>query len=134
MTRTENSVTFLRSEYKETPFTIKTVQLDIALNPARTIVVNRMQISKKNKNDSSSLVLHGQDQELISIRVNNEVITEYESTPDSLTLNNLPDDFELSITSACVPEKNTSLMGLYVSNGNFLRNVRLKALEKSPTS
>ena len=130
MARTENSVTFLRSEYKETAFLIKTVELDIALNPARTIVVNRMQMSKKVKGAGASLVLHGQDQELVSVRINNEPIRDYELTPELLTLNNLPDEFELSITSACVPEKNTSLMGLYVSNGNFFTQCEAEGFRK----
>ncbi|MFM1806733.1 MAG: hypothetical protein RL212_992, partial [Pseudomonadota bacterium] len=130
MARTENSVTFLRSEYKETAFLIKTVELDIALNPARTIVVNRMQMSKKIKGADASLVLHGQDQELVSVRINNEPIRDYELTPELLTINNLPDEFELSITSACVPEKNTSLMGLYVSNGNFFTQCEAEGFRK----
>ena len=102
MARTENPVTFLRSDYQASDYLISTVQLDIALIPARTIVVNRMQMRKRVKGSPSSLTLHGQDQELVSVRVNNEVIREYELTAESLTLHNLPDEFELSITSACL--------------------------------
>ena len=130
MARTENSVTFLRSDYQASAFKIKKVELDIALNPARTIVVNRMQVSKKMKGDQS-LVLNGQEQELISVRINNEPIREYELTPETLTLHNLPDDeFELSITSACAPNQNTSLMGLYVSNGNFFTQCEAEGFRK----
>jgi len=130
MARTENSVTFLRSDYKASDYLISTVQLDIALIPARTIVVNRMQMRKRVKGSPSSLTLHGQDQELVSVRVNNEVIREYELTAESLTLHNLPDEFELSITSACNPDKNTSLMGLYVSNGNFFTQCEAEGFRK----
>jgi aminopeptidase N len=130
MARTENLVTFLRSDYQASAFKIKKVELDIALNPARTIVVNRMQVSKKMKGDQS-LVLNGQEQELISVRINNEPIREYELTPETLTLHNLPDDeFELSITSACAPNQNTSLMGLYVSNGNFFTQCEAEGFRK----
>ena len=130
MARTENPVTFLRSDYRASDYLISTVQLDIALIPARTIVVNRMQMRKRVKGSSNSLTLHGQDQELVSVRVNNEVIREYELTSESLTLHHLPDEFELSITSACTPDKNTSLMGLYVSNGNFFTQCEAEGFRK----
>ncbi len=130
MARTDNPVTFLRSDYQASDYLISTVQLDIALIPARTIVVNRMQMRKRVKGSPNSLTLHGQDQELVSVRVNNEVIREYELTAESLTLNNLPDEFELSITSACNPDKNTSLMGLYVSNGNFFTQCEAEGFRK----
>ena len=131
MARTDSSVTFLRSEYKEPAFLIQTVDLDIALNPARTIVVNRMQIKRNDRaGQNQSLILHGEEQELVSVRVNGVIITDYVLTPESLTLKNLPDTFELSITSACVPEKNTSLMGLYVSNGNFFTQCEAEGFRK----
>ncbi len=130
MARTDNPVTFLRSDYQASDYLISTVQLDIALIPARTIVVNRMQMRKRVKGSPNSLTLHGQDQELVSVRVNNEVIREYELTTESLTLHNLPDEFELSITSACNPDKNTSLMGLYVSNGNFFTQCEAEGFRK----
>jgi len=46
MARTETPITFLRSDYKEPAYTIKSVDLDIALIPARTIVVNRMTMER----------------------------------------------------------------------------------------
>jgi aminopeptidase N len=130
MARTETPVTFLRSDYKEPAFTIKSVDLDIALIPARTIVVNRMIMERSAGSQNQSLVLHGEEQELVSVRVNGEIIREYELTPHSLTLHNLPDSFELSITSANAPDKNTSLMGLYVSNGNFFTQCEAEGFRK----
>ena len=130
MARTETPVTFLRSDYKEPAYTIKSVDLDIALIPARTIVVNRMTIQRTTGGQGQSLVLHGEEQELVSVRINGEIIREYELTPHTLTLHNLPDSFELSITSANTPDKNTSLMGLYVSNGNFFTQCEAEGFRK----
>ena len=130
MARTENSITFLRSEYKAPAFNIQTVDLDIALNPSKTMVVNRMMIQRAAGQLGQSLVLHGEEQELISVRVNGEIVRGYELTPHSLTIHNLPDQFELSITSANIPEKNTSLMGLYVSNGNFFTQCEAEGFRK----
>jgi aminopeptidase N len=130
MARTENPITFLRSEYKEPAFTIQSVDLDIALNPSKTMVVNRMMIQRAAGQLGQSLVLHGEEQELISVRVNGEIVRGYELTPHTLTIHNLPDQFELSITSANIPEKNTSLMGLYVSNGNFFTQCEAEGFRK----
>jgi aminopeptidase N len=130
MARTENPITFLRSEYKAPAFTIQSVDLDIALNPSKTMVVNRMMIQRAAGQLGQSLVLHGEEQELISVRVNGEIVRGYELTPHSLTIHNLPDQFELSITSANVPDKNTSLMGLYVSNGNFFTQCEAEGFRK----
>ena len=130
MARTETPITFLRSDYKGPAFTIKSVDLDIALIPTRTIVVNRMIMERSAGSQNQSLVLHGEEQELVSVRVNGEIIREYELTPHSLTLHNLPDSFELSITSANAPDKNTSLMGLYVSNGNFFTQCEAEGFRK----
>ncbi len=130
MARTENPITFLRSEYKSPAFAIQTVDLDIALNPSKTMVVNRMAIQRAAGNSGQSLVLHGEEQELISVRVNGEIVRGYELTPHTLTIHNLPDQFELSITSANIPEKNTSLMGLYVSNGNFFTQCEAEGFRK----
>ena len=130
MARTETPITFLRSDYKEPAYTIKSVDLDIALIPARTIVVNRMTMERAAGSQNQPLVLHGEEQELVSVRVNGEIVREYELTPHSLTLHNLPDSFELSITSANAPDKNTSLMGLYVSNGNFFTQCEAEGFRK----
>jgi aminopeptidase N len=130
MARTENPITFLRSEYKAPAFTVQSVDLDIALNPSKTMVVNRMMIQRAAGQLGQSLVLHGEEQELISVRVNGEIVRGYELTPHSLTIHNLPDQFELSITSANTPEKNTSLMGLYVSNGNFFTQCEAEGFRK----
>ncbi len=130
MARTETPITFLRSDYKEPAYTIKSVDLDIALIPARTIVVNRMTMQRTTGGQGQSLVLHGEEQELVSVRINGEIIREYELTPHTLTLHNLPDSFELSITSANAPDKNTSLMGLYVSNGNFFTQCEAEGFRK----
>ena len=130
MARTETPITFLRSDYKEPAYTIKSVDLDIALIPARTIVVNRMTMERAAGSQNQPLVLHGEEQELVSVRVNGEIVREYELTPHNLTLHNLPDSFELSITSANAPDKNTSLMGLYVSNGNFFTQCEAEGFRK----
>ena len=130
MKHTDTSITFFRKDYRPPTHLIEQVHLDIALNPARTIVVNRMKMRRNPANTSSTLILDGEEQELIGVRINGEVIKDYTLTEKQLTLNNTPEEFELSITSACAPEKNTSLMGLYVSNGNFFTQCEAEGFRK----
>jgi aminopeptidase N len=130
MARTEKPITFLRSDYKSPAYTIRSVQLDIALNPLKTLVVNHMKIERMPGHENQPLVLQGEEQELISVRIDGKIIQEYETTADTLTLKDLPEKFELSITSSNAPNQNTSLMGLYVSNGNFFTQCEAEGFRK----
>ena len=130
MARTETPITFLRSDYKSPAYTIRSVQLDIALNPLKTLVVNHMKIERMPGHENQPLVLQGEGQELISVRINGKIIQEYETTTETLTLKDLPEKFELSITSSNAPNQNTSLMGLYVSNGNFFTQCEAEGFRK----
>ena len=130
MARTETPITFLRSDYKSPAYTIRSVQLDIALNPLKTLVVNHMKIERMPGHENHTLVLQGEGQELISVRIDGKIIQEYETTTETLTLKDLPEKFELSITSSNAPNQNTSLMGLYVSNGNFFTQCEAEGFRK----
>jgi aminopeptidase N len=130
MARTETPITFLRSDYKSPAYTIRSVQLDIALNPLKTLVVNHMKIERMPGHENQPLVLQGEGQELISVRIDGKIIQEYETTTETLTLKDLPEKFELSITSSNAPNQNTSLMGLYVSNGNFFTQCEAEGFRK----
>jgi aminopeptidase N len=80
------------------------------------------------------LVLVGQELEFVSLRINGEAFRHFELTPESLTIHSLPnegkDKFIVEIISVCVPNKNTSLMGLYVSNGNFFTQCEAEGFRK----
>jgi aminopeptidase N len=80
------------------------------------------------------LVLVGQELEFVSLRINGIAHRHFEITPETLNIHSLPnegkDKFTLEIISICVPEKNTSLMGLYVSNGNFFTQCEAEGFRK----
>jgi len=128
--RTDTPITFHRQDYQAPSHWIDQIELDIALIPAKTIVVNRMQVKRNPVHKENILFLNGVEQELISIKVNNHAYEHYEQTAEGLKLFDLPEQFELAITSSCCPEKNTSLMGLYVSNGNFFTQCEAEGFRK----
>jgi len=133
--KTDLPLSFRRLEYHPPVYTFDQVELDIALNPARTIVKSRIEVLPgKSFEVGAPLVLVGQELEFVSLRINGEAHRHFELTPDFLTIHSLPnegkDKFILEIICVCVPEKNTSLMGLYVSNGNFFTQCEAEGFRK----
>jgi len=68
-----------------------------------------------------SIELHGEDIELVALRLNGKALggADYTLANNLLVIHEAPDEVVLEIESVCVPEQNTTLSGLYVSNGNF---------------
>ena len=133
--KTDLPQSFRRLEYRPPIYTFDQVELDIALDPARTIVKSKIEVLPgKSYEPGAPLVLVGQELEFVSLRINGEAHRHFELTPETLTIHSLPNDgkdkFVLEIICICVPEKNTSLMGLYVSNGNFFTQCEAEGFRK----
>ena len=132
---TELPQSFRRLDYLPPHYTFGQVELDFALDPARTIVKSRIEvIPGASFKAGSPLVLHGQELEFVSLRINGEAHRHFELTPESLSIHSLPnegkDPFIVEIICICAPEKNTTLMGLYVSNGNFFTQCEAEGFRK----
>ena len=120
--RTDSSPqTIFRKDYAPPTFLVDTVELGFDLDPARTIVANRIHLHHNPASKSRDIVLHGEAIELVQLRMNGVLLKEdqYELTPSSLTIRKAPAKVVLEIESLCAPVDNTTLSGLYVSNGNF---------------
>ena len=133
--KTDLPQSFLRLEYRPPNYTFGQVELDIALDPARTIVKSRLEVLPGKSHEAGvPLVLLGQELEFVSLRINGEAHRHFELTPETLSIHSLPNDgkdlFIVEIICICVPEKNTSLMGLYVSNGNFFTQCEAEGFRK----
>jgi len=133
--KTDLSQSFRRLEYRAPNYTFSQVELDIALDPARTIVKSRLEVLPgAGHEDGAPLVLQGHELEFVSLRINGEAHRQFELSPESLTIHALPNEgrqaFIVEIICVCVPEKNTSLMGLYVSNGNFFTQCEAEGFRK----
>jgi len=119
--RTENAVTIHRRDYHPYPFLIPHVALEFDLAPANTLVRARLEVERRHADDTAALVLSGADLELISVEVNGQPWTaaQYRLSDDALELPGLPARAIITLTSRCRPQDNTTLMGLYLSGGNF---------------
>ena len=133
--KTDLPQSFRRLEYRPPVYTFDQVALDIALDPARTIVKSRIEVLPgKSFEAGAPLVLVGNELEFVSLRINGEAHRHFELTPETLTIHALPnegkDKFIVEIICICFPEKNTTLMGLYVSNGNFFTQCEAEGFRK----
>jgi len=119
--RTEDAVTIYRHDYQPYPFLIPHVALEFDLDPAATTVRARLAVQRRQSGDTAPLTLSGADLDLISVEVDGQTWTsaQYRLSNERLELPGLADRAVVTITSRCRPQDNTTLMGLYVSGGNF---------------
>jgi len=133
--KTDLPQSFHRLEYRPPNYIFGQVELDIALDPARTIIKSRLEVLPGVSHElGMPLVLQGHELEFVSLRVNGQAHRQFELTPETLSIHALPEGgkqaFIVEIICVCVPEKNTSLMGLYVSNGNFFTQCEAEGFRK----
>lgn len=104
-------------DYQKPDYTIITVDLNFDLSDQKTHVTSRLQIVRQG-DEKSPLVLNGKDMDLVSVKLNGDD-TEYSVDSEKLTIENVPEKFELDLVVDIDPAKNTALEGLYVSNGMY---------------
>ncbi len=110
-----------RQDYAAPAFLIDNVDLCFDLDPAKTRVLNKMRLRRNPAQPAQALRLDGEELQLARVLLNGAGCS-FKIEGCQLVLENLPTDddpFELEIFSTCAPEKNTHLMGLYVSQGTF---------------
>jgi aminopeptidase N len=119
--RTDTPQTIYRQDYTAPSYLVDTVELGFDLDPARTVVANRLTLRRNPDGPKGPIELVGEDIELAAIRLNGKALEESEYAVDGgvLRIPGAPDEVTLEIETVCVPENNTTLSGLYVSNGNF---------------
>jgi aminopeptidase N len=118
MLREATTALVQRADYSPPAYWIDTVDLSFDLDPAKTRVLNKMQVRRNNTMPAQPLRLDGDELNLARVMVNGQGCS-FKMDGDTLVLDNLPDACELEIFTTCSPVKNTKLMGLYVSQDTF---------------
>jgi len=120
--REGNQPLIRREDYRAPAFWIRTVDLTFDLDPAKTLVINRMQLERNTDVPAQPLRLHGEDLNLTRVLVNGESVS-FRHEDGCLVIDSLqgvpPGPFSLEIRNTCAPERNTQLSGLYTSCGGF---------------
>ncbi len=118
----EGQATLIRREdYTAPAFWIDTVDLSFDLDPARTRVLNKMTLRRNPDVPAQPLRLDGDELNLARVLVNGQG-SSFKMEDGQLVLEKLPEGteaFDLEIFTTCAPDKNTQLMGLYVSGDSF---------------
>lgn len=108
-------------DYTPPDFAIRQVDLDIRLFADHALVLSRLHLVRSGQDGQGvsksgcDLFLHGQDLTLLSIRLDGQDLpqTAYRKEAEGLWLFDAPDDFVLETEVRIVPQKNTTLEGLY---------------------
>lgn len=115
----EGTTLIRREDYVAPAYWIRTVDLTFDLDPAKTMVINRMQVERNAAVPAQPLRLDGEDLDLTRVLVNGESVS-FRHDDGQLVIDSLPEgSFSLEIRNTCSPEKNTQLSGLYTSGGGF---------------
>ena len=118
----EGQATVIRREdYAAPAYLVDSVELTFDLDPAKTRVLNKMTLRRNPAVAAQALRLDGEELNLARVLVDGQG-TSFKMDGGQLVLENLPAGeapFQLEIFTTCAPEKNSKLMGLYVSNGSF---------------
>ena len=111
-----------REDYTAPAYWIRTVDLTFDLDPAKTLVINKMQVERNEAVAPEALRLDGEDLNLTRVLVNGESVS-FRIEGAQLVLDGLqhlaPGPFTLEIRNTCAPARNTRLSGLYTSGGGF---------------
>lgn len=109
-----------RKDYQTPEYTIDEVDLDIRLQDHQTLVTSRLTVRRQGQH-KKPLRLDGEDLKLVDIELDGKKVPEqqYKISDSQLQIENLPEQFELVITTELDPANNSALEGLYKSGGAF---------------
>lgn len=110
--------TIYLKDYQPPVFSVETVRLNFDLYDDHALVENHMTLKRCHL---GALHLHGDELELVDIKMNNIPLPEgaYFRQGDDLIIPDCPDAFSLTIITRIRPQENTRLSGLYRSNHLF---------------
>lgn len=106
-------------DYLAPNFSVESILLEFNLNEDKSLVTSTSRIHKLSSN--CPLVLNGESLKLINISIDGTSldIKQYSEKDGLLTVFDVPTTFELKIVTELEPQNNSSLSGLYKSNGIF---------------
>ena len=121
MTNPQANTIYLE-DYTVPTYHVNSIDLIFDLDEASTLVTSIVayQYNSASKGEQS-LLLHGEELVLESIKLDGELLAKSDYTLDdkSLSIDKTPENFILEIVTRIYPQKNTALDGLYKSSGNF---------------
>lgn len=113
-----------RTDYRPFEHTVESVFLDFHLHPTHTCVTSLMTVAPVKGCEGAELVLNGRELELDYVKLDglvlNEKAGEFRRLPSGdIAIAGVTKPSTIEIRNYIDPKANTSLMGLYLSHGNF---------------
>ncbi|QLY24273.1 aminopeptidase N [Bdellovibrio sp. KM01] len=117
-------------DYKAPAFSVESVHLDFILNEDFCRVIAKSKI--KTLTSGVPLQLNGEELKLVSVKINDKILSasEYQLTDEEMIIASVPAEFTLEIETQLEPQNNTSLEGLYKSNGIFCTQCEAQGFRK----
>ncbi|WP_334187438.1 aminopeptidase N [Noviherbaspirillum sp.] len=130
--RTDTPQTIYRKDYSPPSYWVDTVEMGFDLDPESTRVATRLTMTRNRESRNKSIVLYGESLRLVQLRMNGKPLSKraYALGHGTLEIFRAPDQVTLEIETITQPGLNTSLMGLYVSNGNFFTQCEAEGFRK----
>ncbi|WP_413568221.1 aminopeptidase N [Bdellovibrio sp. HCB117] len=117
-------------DYKGPAFSVDSINLDFVINEDFCRVIAK---SKMNRTEEGAeLRLNGVELKLVSVKIDGTPLKadQYQITEEELIIPSTPKKFELEIETELQPQHNTSLEGLYKSNGIFCTQCEAQGFRK----
>lgn len=118
-------------DYQAPDFAIGSVDLRFDLYEDHALVHSTLKVTRRGKHDRP-LLLHGQDLQLLNLSIDGKTLDSaaYSCGEEQLTVEQVPDTFELNCTVKINPQNNTSLEGLYKSRSMFCTQCEAEGFRK----
>ena len=117
------SATVFRKDYIPPTHWVDSVYLEFDLHPQQTHVHSTLIIRPNEDLINNDMVLNGRDLDLIRTAIDGLELdrSEYTILPTGdIVLSGITENIKLKVENVINPQANSSLMGLYLSNGNFM--------------
>ena len=123
------------ADYQPPEYLVDTIDLNFDLHEGETTVTatSRMRHNPAVSDaDRGPLHLHGQELDLLSVKMDGETVhhSNFHTDAEHLVIHEVPREFELEVVTRIKPEENTSLEGLYRSSGNYCTQCEAEGFRK----
>ncbi|MDD2701293.1 MAG: aminopeptidase N [Sideroxydans sp.] len=134
MSKPIKSVTIYRKDYTAPAYWVDTVEMGFDLDPTATRVATVITMRRNHASPNRDVELLGDGAKLVALRMNGRTLRKnaqgYAIEGGKLRIADAPDAVTLEIETLVNPAKNTSMMGLYLSNGNFFTQCEAEGFRK----
>lgn len=117
--KTEHAPSIQRADYLPLAWTVETVDLHFRLEPESTVVTNRMLCVRNREAEAGPIRLWGEDLERLSLTVDGQAPQAVREQGALLEIEADGERVVVEVQTRINPKANTTLSGLYLSNGGF---------------